>query len=317
MDGEFIQSLRDAGWQEHAIRDYLAKQVPQGPDTLLTADKVAFSYGEQPLLDNISFYVYRGEIFGLIGLSGAGKTTLLNVLAGIAKPSTGSVHIAPGTRVGFSTQSHSFYEELTVSENCHYFAQLEGIGNRQERITTLLAQLGLQEVADQQASKLSGGVQKKLDIALSLLSDPDLIFLDEPTADLDPISREHLWTFLRQLQKQGKTIIVATHLLEEVQPLSGRVAIIHNGTVADVGSTEHFRERLGTRYVLRFELESGNYAPFSHYQGWQVGKQRVMPIETQQDIFALLKTILDSGDALVHVNLEQPTLQNMFHRLVQ
>jgi ABC-2 type transport system ATP-binding protein len=209
---------------------------------------------EKIIVDRISFSVEEGEIFGLLGANGSGKTTTFNMLSGLLAPSSGSVTILGKSirelqkvkpEIGFVTQEDSFYETLTVRENLEFFASQSGVPGRdaQERIKKLLAQTKLAEKGGVLASKLSGGMKKRLNIACSLVHDPKVIFFDEPTVGLDPVVRKEIWAVVEELHGMRKTIIITSHYMEEIERLCGRVAIMFNGRIVDSGTPADLKRK--------------------------------------------------------------------------
>jgi ABC-2 type transport system ATP-binding protein len=209
---------------------------------------------ERIIVDRISFSVEEGEIFGLLGANGSGKTTTFNMLSGLLSPSSGSVTILGKSvrelqkvkpEIGFVTQEDSFYETLTVRENLEFFASQYGVPGRdaQERIRKLLSQTRLSEKGPVLASKLSGGMKKRLNIACSLVHDPKVVFLDEPTVGLDPVVRKEIWALIEELHGMRKTIIITSHYMEEIERLCGRVAIMFNGRIVDSGTPADLKRK--------------------------------------------------------------------------
>lgn len=213
---------------------------------------------EKIIVDRISFSVEKGEIFGLLGANGSGKTTTFNMMSGLLTPSSGEVAVLGKTlkegkeglpEIGMVTQQDSFYETLTVKENLEFFASQYGIPRkvRDERIKDLLAQVKLARKKDALASSLSGGMKKRLNMACSLVHDPIVIFLDEPTVGLDPVVRKEIWGVIRGLHDAGKTIIFTSHYMDEVEALCDRVAIMFAGRIVDSGKPD----RLKKKYKLK------------------------------------------------------------------
>ncbi|MCI0503986.1 ABC transporter ATP-binding protein [Candidatus Micrarchaeota archaeon] len=209
---------------------------------------------EKILVDRISFSVEEGEVFGLLGANGSGKTTTFNMLSGLLSPSSGSVTILGKSiremqkfkaEIGFVTQEDSFYETLTVRENLEYFASQFGVkgSDARERIKRLLAQMKLADKRDVLASKLSGGMKKRLNIACSLVHDPKIVFLDEPSVGLDPVVRREIWAVIEELHSTKKTIIITSHYMEEIERLCGRVAIMFAGRIVDSGTPEELKKK--------------------------------------------------------------------------
>ncbi|GAB2983888.1 ABC transporter ATP-binding protein [Saccharothrix stipae] len=197
------------------------------------------NYGELKAVDGVSFTVAEGEFFGILGPNGAGKTTTLEIVEGLRKPDGGQVtllgeHSWPRNakllpRIGVQLQASSFFEKLTAREQLQTFGSLYGVSRR--KADEMLELVGLTDKADVQENKLSGGQRQRLSIACALVHDPDLVFLDEPTAALDPQARRNLWDVLRAIQARGKTIVYTTHYLDEAEILCDRVAIMDRGRI--------------------------------------------------------------------------------------
>ncbi len=197
------------------------------------------SYGELKAVDGVSFTVAEGEFFGILGPNGAGKTTTLEIVEGLRKPDDGQVtllgeHPWPRNpkllpRIGVQLQASSFFEKLTAREQLQTFGSLYGVSRR--TADEMLELVGLTDKADVQENKLSGGQRQRLSIACALVHDPDIVFLDEPTAALDPQARRNLWDVLRAIQARGKTIVYTTHYLDEAEILCDRVAIMDRGRI--------------------------------------------------------------------------------------
>ncbi len=197
------------------------------------------NYGDLAAVDGVSFSVADGEFFGILGPNGAGKTTTLELIEGLRKPDGGSVSLLGETpwprnpallpRIGVQLQANSFFEKLTAREQLETFASLYGIGPAVAG--EMLELVGLTDKADTREGKLSGGQRQRLSIACALVHQPDVVFLDEPTAALDPQARRNLWDVLRAIQGEGRTIVYTTHYLDEAEALCDRVAIMDHGRV--------------------------------------------------------------------------------------
>ncbi|MFH0737744.1 MAG: ABC transporter ATP-binding protein [Candidatus Micrarchaeota archaeon] len=215
---------------------------------------------EKIIVDRISFSVQAGEVFGLLGANGSGKTTTFNMMAGLLAPSSGSVSILGKSlkenqkskpEIGFVTQEDSFYETLTVKENLDYFASQFGVSGSESksRNKELIAQMSLVDKTDVLAGKLSGGMKKRLNIACSLVHDPKIVFLDEPTVGLDPVIRRDIWAAIVNLHRSGKTIIITSHYMEEVERLCGRVAIMFAGRIVDSGTPAELKKKYNLKQM--------------------------------------------------------------------
>ncbi len=197
------------------------------------------NYGELKAVDGVSFTVAEGEFFGILGPNGAGKTTTLEIIEGLRKPDGGEVRLLGENpwprntkllpRMGVQLQASSFFEKLTAKEQLQTFGSLYGVSAG--TAADMLELVGLADKANEQENKLSGGQRQRLSIACALVHDPDIVFLDEPTAALDPQARRNLWDVLRAIKERGKTIVYTTHYIDEAEILCDRVAIMDNGKV--------------------------------------------------------------------------------------
>jgi ABC-2 type transport system ATP-binding protein len=200
-------------------------------------------YGDTHAVDGVSFEVEEGEFFGILGPNGAGKTTTLEIIEGLRKPDSGDVtllgmptwprnpRLLP--RIGVQLQASSFFERLTAREQIRTFASLYGVPATDA--DRMLEVVGLADKADTRTDRLSGGQTQRLAIATALVHGPEVLFLDEPTAALDPQARRNLWDLLREINAQGRTVVLTTHYLDEAELLCDRVAIMDHGKVLELG----------------------------------------------------------------------------------
>jgi len=221
------------------------------------------AYGSHEAVRDVSFTVSRGEVFGLLGPNGAGKTTIVEILEGHRRRSGGEVSVLghdPGqrpadlrSRVGIVLQSCGTYPHLTVRETLAHWASLYPTPRGVEET---LALAGLEAAADRRARTLSGGQKRRLDFALALVGDPELIFLDEPTVGFDPAARRAAWEVVRALRELGRTVLLTTHYLDEAQALADRVAIVKDGVILAQGPP---RELIagGSRYRVAYRGAAG------------------------------------------------------------
>src|SRR5215212_2096050 len=185
-------------------------------------------FGDQEALKGISFEARRGELLAVIGPNGAGKTTLLSILAGIRRPDDGFVSRPPG-EIGWVPQQAAIYRRLTVAENLRLFARLEKVRDVDATVEEMLEQTALGDRRDDQAGRLSGGNQQRINIAIGLLSRPAVLLLDEPSAGLDPRQRERLWEFVLDLAGAGTAVIYTTHHLLEAERYGDRLLVLADG----------------------------------------------------------------------------------------
>jgi len=258
--------------KEYIERNF--KSVEKG--AVISVHNLGKAFDGSHILENVEFDVRSGEIFGIIGMSGAGKTTLLNLLVGFLKPDRGDVLFvlpdgssssvfqnvdAVKRLVGFSTQTPSFYSRLTVRENLEHFASLYGLHepDRTRRCNALMDLVGLKDAREVIASHLSGGMQKRLDIACAIIHDPAILILDEPTADLDPVLRKQFWELIRKINDKGTTIILASHFLAEIELLCSRIAILQNKRIVEIGTADELRNIYSKNYEIYLQTAAGKY----------------------------------------------------------
>ncbi|HEY7323755.1 MAG TPA: ABC transporter ATP-binding protein [Streptosporangiaceae bacterium] len=221
------------------------------------------SYGSVTAVNDVSFDVEPGEFFGILGPNGAGKTTTLEMIEGLREPDDGELTVlgvppwprnaALLPRIGVQLQASSFFERLTAREQIRTFASLYGVGVR--RADQMLETVGLTEHGDVRAEKLSGGQAQRLSIACALVHDPELVFMDEPTGALDPQARRNLWDLLRQINADGRTVVLTTHHMDEAETLCDRVAIMDHGQILQLGAPAALVR--GVDSPVRISVESG------------------------------------------------------------
>jgi ABC-2 type transport system ATP-binding protein len=229
----------------------------------IRAEGIKKRYGSLQAVDGVSLTVEVGEFYGILGPNGAGKTTTMEMLEGVREPDEGLIELLglrPWPRnqellskIGVQFQASSFIDRITAQENIRLFASCYGIGHR--RADAMLARVGLSEFGSTPANKLSGGQAQRLSIACSLVHDPDLVFLDEPTTGLDPQARRNLWDLLRDINREGHTVILTTHYLDEAEILCDRVTVMDHGQVLQTGSPSDLIRELDDS--VRVSVESG------------------------------------------------------------
>jgi ABC-2 type transport system ATP-binding protein len=266
------------------------------------------AYGSRQALRGVDFTVARGEVFGLLGPNGAGKTTTVEVLEGYRKRDSGSVSVLghdPGrrsadlrSRVGIVLQSCGTYPHLTVAETVEHWASLYPAPRQVDEV---LALAGLDDCAGRRARTLSGGQARRLDFALALVGDPELIFLDEPTTGFDPGARRAAWDVIRALRDLGKTVVLTTHYLDEAQTLADRVAILQGGLILAEGPPDS----LG---AARYRV------------AWR-GSDGTLEERFTDDPTALLNELtaeaLARGERLEELSVTRPSLEDVYLELTE
>jgi ABC-2 type transport system ATP-binding protein len=265
------------------------------------------SYGALEAVRGLSFEVQRGEVFGLLGPNGAGKTTTVEILEGYRRRSAGQVWVLghdPAVRdrqqqerVGIVLQSCGFYPRVTVREAVEHFAK--AYPTPRDPAETI-ALVGLEEKAETRTKELSGGQRRRLDLALALIGDPELVFLDEPTTGFDPAARRTAWGVVRRLKELGKTVLLTTHYLDEAQALADRVAIVKDGRIVAEGPPDRLG-RGSARYRVSYVSD-----------GRRVEHQTDDPTEL---LHRLTRDALARGERLEGLEVTRPTLEEIYLEL--
>jgi ABC-2 type transport system ATP-binding protein len=292
----------------------------------IEVDGLEKRYGEVHAVKGVSFAVARGETFGILGPNGAGKTTTLEMIEGLTRPDAGSIEILgqavwPNptrvqSHIGVQLQKNALFENLTAAELLDLFGRFYGVP-LEGRAMRLLAIVGLEEKADSQARQLSGGQQQRLAIALALVHDPEIVFLDEPTTGLDPQARRNLWEVIRAVAAQNRTVVLTTHYLDEAETLCDRVAIMDGGRIIALDSPQALIEGLRGRSRVLFEcsgLEQDALAALEGVQDVTVrdGSYELTSVEPQRTLLGLVALAEQHGVELRSLSVRQPTLEDVF-----
>jgi ABC-2 type transport system ATP-binding protein len=285
------------------------------------------SYGEHEAVAGIDFEVGAGEVFGFLGPNGAGKTTTIEILEGYRERSDGEVSVLgidPGAptrawreRVGLVLQECELDPLWTVQEAVSLFARFYSAPRSVDETIDLV---GLGEKRDARIGTLSGGQKRRADVALGIVGDPDLIFLDEPTTGFDPTARREAWNMIEGLKALGKTVFLTTHYMDEAQHLADRVAILREGQIVAEGRTEEIAAAIGRSTVIGFALNGGlgiedvrgTVSGAVSTSGDQVEIQSQQP---QRDLYRLLALAEERGIELRELEVRRPNLEDVFLEL--
>ena len=265
------------------------------------------TFGTIVAVDDLTLDVRRGEVLGLLGPNGAGKTTTVNMAVGLLHPDAGTVELdgqgspedpAVRRRIGVAPQALAIYDELTGEENVTFFGRLQGLTGRElaQRVAWALDFVGLTERRRSRAKTYSGGMQRRLNLAIAIVHDPDLLLLDEPTVGVDPQSRNVIFEKIKTLQQRGRTIVYTTHYMEEAQRLCDRVCIIDRGKVLALDTVDALIATHGGKSIVRAQTAAGE-----------------LRIETD-DAVAELKRLQEAG-SLEHFRVDLPDLEQVFLNL--
>jgi ABC-2 type transport system ATP-binding protein len=266
MHQQFSPALRNREFETHNAPGLRLVEPTHGQGKVaLRVEGVSKRYGEMEAVADVSFDVRQGEIFGLLGLNGAGKTTLISILATERRPSSGDALVlghsirderqAVRQLIGVAPQDLALYPMLTAAENLRFFGRIYGIGGKQlsGRVDELLRFVGLQERSDDLVAKYSVGMKRRLNLAVALVHRPKLILLDEPTAGVDPRSREEILQLVRRLRDEGNAVLYTTHYMDEAEALCDRLCILNRGRIAAVGTLTALVRKLGFSEVIELK----------------------------------------------------------------
>lgn len=286
-------------------------------------------------VDNLSFTVKKGEMFALLGPNGAGKTTTVEIINTILKPTSGTVtllgmdvtqkkyDIIP--RIGVLPQGFSSFDRITVRETLEYYSRL--FGCRKTDIKGLISLVNLNHKADEQYRKLSGGLKQRLGIAVALVNDPEIIFLDEPTTGLDPRARRKVWEILMDLKKKGKTVFLTTHYMEEAEVLADTVAIIAKGRITAMGSPGELIENNVNYFTMTLTSVDENmnenlvriirdmgFDPVPDTRDDTHGSLKIL-LEHTDDLRRILNAVNEGKASFISLDIRKPNLEEVFLKL--
>ena len=300
----------------------------------VTANGICKAFGGKPVLDGVDLAIETGSIFALLGPNGAGKTTLVRILATLVRPDAGTAAVAGhdlladpvGVRrsISLTGQYAAVDDMLTGVENLRMMGRLLHLPPREAkaRSADLLAAFGLTDAGARRVKTYSGGMRRRLDLAISMLVKPRLLFLDEPSTGLDPRSRDQLWGFVREFAADGVTVLLTTQYLEEADQLADRIAMLHRGRIVAAGTADQLKSSLGGEVVrLQFADPAGYRRALASVPAIRTDERlRTVDVGTDgsaaavHDLLGLLRT---TGAPAARVSVERPSLDDVFLSLTE
>ncbi|MBP1752355.1 MAG: transporter related protein [Geobacteraceae bacterium] len=296
-------------------------------DYAIKVEKLSKRYGNLLAVNDISFTVDKGEVFALLGPNGAGKTTTVEIIDTIRTPTSGKVTLLGMDvtkkkhdivrRIGVLPQGFTSFDRITVRETLQYYSRL--YRGRNTDIDGLIELVDLKDKAKEQYKNLSGGLRQRLGIALALVNDPEVVFLDEPTTGLDPRARREVWDVLLGLKKKGKTVFLTTHYMEEAELLADIVAIISKGKIIAMGSPAELIESNTTYLVLTLQSVDEKVFEIIRKMGFEPvldnHREIKIRVEHTDDVQKILSAIKDAGAMYHGLDVGKPNLEEVFLKL--
>jgi ABC-2 type transport system ATP-binding protein len=297
----------------------------------VSVENVTKIFGRKMVLNHVSFTVPRGRILGLLGHNGAGKTTLFRIILGLFNPSGGTVRIFgvdprtdPGVRahMGYVSELLGLYSSLSVRENLIRFGNLQGIPDGKELAENLIEKLDLHEYADVKIKKLSAGIKQRVAIARAMMNNPDLLILDEFLANVDPTWRHNLKEMMKALRKEGVTILMATHILTDVEELCDDVAIIRSGQILYTGSLDALYQRTKLRNLPYVRINTNDNSKahqiLAHYDVTNADDGAlIMKVRDEKDTSQIVQALTSQGLSVYEVSPLKLSLEAIYSRLME
>ena len=306
---------------------------------ILVIKNVEKRLGKNIVLKNVNMNIQKGSISGLIGKSGSGKTTLMRNIIGFYKPDKGNIYVNDKEvsknkneirkNVGFTTQEGCFYEELSVKDNLEYFGRMYGLKKESIKMKSqaLLNLVRLNDNLNTKAGSLSGGMKRRLDIAISLMHGPELLIMDEPTTGLDYITRKAIWDLIKRIKAVGVTVLISSHLLDEIDYLCDDVFIMKNGSILVNGSPSKLKSFYSRFIRVQIKLKYPEYKQFfeelkkTGIETKQITKMSDKVRFYIEDIEVFLKNLqnvlLITKNGLQELNIETPDLNEVFEEFAK
>ena len=294
---------------------------------VIEVEKLTKRYGELLAVNDVSFAVRKGELFAFLGPNGAGKTTTVEIIETIRLPTSGKVSVLGMDvtrkkrdivqRIGVLPQGFSSFDRVTVRESLQYYSRL--FGGKTTDVDGLIELANLKDKSREQFKNLSGGLKQRLGIAIALVNDPEIVFLDEPTTGLDPRARREVWEVLRGLKQQGKTVFLTTHYMEEAEFLADTVAIISKGRIIAIGSPDELMEDSANELSLTLRSADANVFTIVRETGFDPVRHNSHYVKVRvkhaDDVRKILDAVKGAGSSLLSLDVRKPNLEEVFLKL--
>jgi ABC-2 type transport system ATP-binding protein len=304
-------------------------------DAIITVENLVKKYNGHTAVDGISFEIKRGEIFGLLGPNGAGKSTIISILCCLLEPSLGRVMIdgleikknASDIKkiIGVVPQEISLYPTLTARENLEFYGKIYGLSGRtlKSRVEALLDMVGLTERADDLLEGYSGGMKRRINIAAALLHEPRILYLDEPSTGVDPQSRRRIYDTIQDLNRQGTTVLLTTHQMEDAEKLCHRIAIMDKGKLVALDTLKGLLELVGESdliHVLATEIlpgpvESIKRMPNVQKVSLDEGNMTIQLVRGRESLVGIIDILVSAGTRVESIYIKEPDLESLFLHL--
>ena len=304
-------------------------------DVIITVENLVKKYNGHTAVDGVSIEIERGEIFGLLGPNGAGKSTIISILCCLLEPSQGRVMIdgfeikKNATEIkkiiGVVPQEISLYPTLTARENLAFYGKIYGMSGRalKTRIETLLDMVGLTERADDLLEGFSGGMKRRINIAAALLHRPRILFLDEPSTGVDPQSRRRIYDTIQDLNRQGMTVLLTTHQMEDAEKLCHRIAIVDKGKLIALDTLEGLLKMVGENDIIHIVAPEILPEPVESIQqmsnvqkvSLDEGNMTIQLVHGRESLAGIIETLISSGTKVESINIKEPDLETLFLHL--
>ncbi len=292
----------------------MVKTIP-----LVTVDAFRMAFGKSTVISDLSFAVNKGETFGFLGSNGSGKTTTIRALLGIYQPSGGSLTINGkpysvngDVKLGYLPEERGLYKKERVLDTMVYFGMLKGMHRQEAKEWALeyLERVGIAEKATERLDKLSGGQQQKVQLGITIMNDPGLLILDEPTKGFDPVNRRLLMEIIEEHQQKGATVIFVTHQMEEVERLCDRILLLKDGKARLYGTIDAVKDEFGGREV---EIISEQRIP-ENAKLYDIKRREgaTTILEPKGDSFAIQRSLVSTGIVVSKFELKRPSLDDIF-----